>query len=990
MQYKISIIIPVFNVEDYIEDALTSILRQTIGFEQLEVIMVDDCSTDKSGEIIDDYANKYKNVIAMHLPKNSGFGGKPRNIGMERASGEYLMFLDAHDYYTDDACELLYKKIIDEDADIITGKFAIQFEDGKIINPSSWGYQLYSCNVPEIKNMKSGGNKKLLYDAPPTVMTKIFKRNFIKKNNIIFPEGVPGEDLAFAVHCFIKADDIVYINKDVLIIRKRETKNRSVSYSVDKKYINGLIEAYAYIDRICKKNGTEDEFPLIMARRFPYWFNQFILSDLTISEKKKSLKSIRPLLNEYQKSGLTLPDKYMPILECIVNKKYDDAILLFDQLKTPQKSQINDNKSPNQKGSNIPVSIIMVVNGQESLSSILNMVNNDKIELVILDNDKEDNSTINVEELSKEYQNINLIKLKDNKVNLANIRNIGIKESNGKYILFIDSKDEINVDNLLEIVEYANKQDLDAVKCPIKVVKDNKVDFHDLMSGDNKNQLEIVRMVMARQNTTLDLILKRKFLIKNNVSFNEKCNFGIKTLFYADFFEHKPKIEYYNSYIYVRNDDKNISSIQKYQDRELNDCIEVMELIKRKLNKIDINYYEIKFLTIIKSIINSIIFYSNGEISKKSFKKLSSFLNANIKYVKTELVLSERYEQIYDSIIEKNYKKFHNLSKKRLLVAGMDLKFIRPALKYFKDDFNIKVDEWTGEDSHDEQKSIRLLNWADFIFCEWFLGNAAWYSKRKMDHQKLIIRAHKFELSRDFGNQINFENVDGVIAISYYFLELFSNIFKIPRRKMIMLSNYVETDIYTGIKTDADFKHNIAIVGYIPRWKGLLRGIKILKMLRDEDEQFKLYLIGQHYKEVQWVWNNSIERSYFNECENFIKENDLEDSVIFQGWVERSKMFNNIGYVLSVTDIEGSHLAPAEGLAASTLAFLLNWEGAEYVYPKELIFDSINDIKDMILTTYRDESEYNMWLEKMNRYVINEFNIEKFVVALKSILQKIK
>jgi len=56
----------------------------------------------------------------------------------------------------------------------------------------------------------------------------------------------------------------------------------------------------------------------------------------------------------------------------------------------------------------------------------------------------------------------------------------------------------------------------------------------------------------------------------------------------------------------------------------------------------------------------------------------------------------------------------------------------------------------------------------------------------------------------------------------------------------------------------------------------------------------------------------------------------------------------------------------------------------------EPIFDSINDIKDMILTTYRDESEYNMWLEKMNRYVINEFNIEKFVVALKSVLQKIK
>ena len=137
--YKISIILPIFNVEDYIKDALKSIVNQTIGLEHLEVIMVDDCSTDKSGEIMDEYANKYENFTAIHLPENSGAAGKPRNVGMEKATGDYLMFLDPDDYYTDNACEILYNKIVEEDVDIVFGKYYVQYENGKKLVPS---YQL--------------------------------------------------------------------------------------------------------------------------------------------------------------------------------------------------------------------------------------------------------------------------------------------------------------------------------------------------------------------------------------------------------------------------------------------------------------------------------------------------------------------------------------------------------------------------------------------------------------------------------------------------------------------------------------------------------------------------------------------------------------------------------------------------------------------------------------------------------------------------------
>ena len=92
MKYKISIIIPVFNVEEYLDDAFQSIFSQTLGFDSLEVIFVDDCSTDNSGAIIDNYADKYENVISLHLGLNSGVAGKPRNVGMEYATSDYLMF----------------------------------------------------------------------------------------------------------------------------------------------------------------------------------------------------------------------------------------------------------------------------------------------------------------------------------------------------------------------------------------------------------------------------------------------------------------------------------------------------------------------------------------------------------------------------------------------------------------------------------------------------------------------------------------------------------------------------------------------------------------------------------------------------------------------------------------------------------------------------------------------------------------------------------
>lgn len=639
--------------------------------------------------------------------------------------------------------------------------------------------------------------------------------------------------------------------------------------------------------------------------------------------------------------------------------------------------------------------IITTYNAQKTIKkailSCLNDFYRDKVEVIVVDDCSTDHTVPMVENIKKQHHNLKLIKLEKNSGSPSKPRNVGINLANGKYVTFLDDDDEMQVDNLFNMVHYANMNDLDCIKGYTKVVKGNEVEDRDRIECDNSNQLDVIKNIIAGQSTRIDIVIKRSFILENNILFNENYKVGEDTLFYADLFSCLPQIEYYDSFInyhYKRNDILNLSSTQSYQDKELNDHLNVWKLTEKKLNKIGMSYYELRLPIAVKNTINSIILYSNSNLSKKTFNKLSNFLNENINYLKNELILHKRYEAVYNSIIKNDYKKFLDVSKKRLIVAGYDLKFIKPVLKYLGDEYNIQIDEWTGHDAHNEQKSIELLNWTDFIFCEWLLGNSVWYSQKKMNHQKLIIRAHKFELTRDFGNKINYSKVDGVISVSYYYLELFAKEFKIPRHKMILLSNYVETDIYNGNKS-ADFKNNLAIVGFVPKWKGLLKGLKILKMLKDHDEKFKLYLIGKNYKEIDWIMNNPVERSYFQECENYIKENQMQDSVIFKGWMERSEMFNNIGYVLSLSDIESFHLAPAEGLVDFTLAFLLNWDGVEYVYPQEIIFDNINDIKDEIIKTSENNYAYSQKLKKMRDYVIREFNVEDFVYELKLNLLKI-
>ena len=177
----VSIIIPVYNVEKYLERCLESIIHQT--YRHLEIILIDDGSSDNSGKICDEYANKDERIKAIHQ-KNGG-ASAARNTGVAAATGDYIAFIDADDYITEDYIDYLYNLIIENNADI-----------------SSCGYEQVS-GQPVAKS--SASNIKVLsgYDAAMdfirgkllnVVMLKLIKADIAKR--VIFPNGHINEDVS--------------------------------------------------------------------------------------------------------------------------------------------------------------------------------------------------------------------------------------------------------------------------------------------------------------------------------------------------------------------------------------------------------------------------------------------------------------------------------------------------------------------------------------------------------------------------------------------------------------------------------------------------------------------------------------------------------------------------------------------------------------------------------------------------------------------------
>ena len=243
-EYKISIIIPTFNLESEIDNAFDSVKSQNIGFKNLEVIFVDDSSTDNTLTILNRYRDEHNNVKVFSTDENSGYAGKPRNIGLKHATADYVLFLDGDDQMLVNACETLYGKIQYSNADIVIGGQINLFGDGIVEhNPP-----VLSSN--EENFFKNTLDHRLL-SIRPAISAKLFKKSLIINNQIEFPEEIPGQDLVFLLEAILNSKSIITLTNSYIYYRNLD--GNSTTLNVSEKYLYGLINAYLQVSTLLEK-----------------------------------------------------------------------------------------------------------------------------------------------------------------------------------------------------------------------------------------------------------------------------------------------------------------------------------------------------------------------------------------------------------------------------------------------------------------------------------------------------------------------------------------------------------------------------------------------------------------------------------------------------------------------------------------------------------------------------------------------------------------
>lgn len=273
---KISIIVPVYNVEKYIDKCLKSLVNQTL--KDIEIIVVNDGSPDNSQKIIDKYAKKYSNVKS-YIKKNGGISST-RNYGLKYAKGEYIAFVDGDDYVDITMFEKLYNKAKEKSYDVVECNPRMVDDNGKLIKDV---YYTLSNDVTTEEELK-----KYMINMYTSVWNKIYKKSLFNKG-IKFKTGVWFEDVEFLYKLIPFVKSIGFVNENLYYYVQREG---SITKTFDDRlycYVdnwNGIIEFY-------KKNGLYDiYYKEIEYSYVRYLFASFIRQSSNYKDKENFNRTV--------------------------------------------------------------------------------------------------------------------------------------------------------------------------------------------------------------------------------------------------------------------------------------------------------------------------------------------------------------------------------------------------------------------------------------------------------------------------------------------------------------------------------------------------------------------------------------------------------------------------------------------------------------------------------------------------------------------------
>ena len=285
---KVSVIIPVYNAEKYLKTALESILNQ--NYKNLEILLINNNSTDKSEAICSEYAQNHDNIHVFNELKAGPCHA--RNFGIKHADGDYILFVDADDYFAkEDIIEHFLKAAIESDSDITVCNYSRLWK-GKIFPASA--HSLFSE-----KNLQSADFRFMGFFSVGTlsyVWGKLYKRDFLTKNNIIFADCEYAEDKMFNLECYINNAKYAFIDDFGYVYRKNDD---SISYIYKPDSRECWLKIAYSLNELCKE---KQEITDII--QYTIFFASFFDAKMEYVEHNNSLMSVRKMLKAYYSDSL--------------------------------------------------------------------------------------------------------------------------------------------------------------------------------------------------------------------------------------------------------------------------------------------------------------------------------------------------------------------------------------------------------------------------------------------------------------------------------------------------------------------------------------------------------------------------------------------------------------------------------------------------------------------------------------------------------------
>lgn len=304
---KISIVVPIYNSGKFLKKCIDSLVNQT--FKDIEILLINDGSTDNSQEIIDEYVEKYPDMCKSFMRENSG-QAVSRNFGINNSSGDYIFFVDSDDYLEYNTCEIAYNYAIKNGLDIVCFNFYEEYEN-KVEKYSSY---YFFNDYPKDK-------KYILNET--SVWNKIIRRELLKKNNLLFLENYIYEDLELIPRLALYTSKIDFIPEKLYhyVIHQNSTMRQ-------KEYNKKMQNIFVVMDKLYEKfTGTKYE------KELEYIYVEHLLHAGSLrffnyEEGKKDICKITNIMKErfpnwrkneyYKRKGF----KYRVICELFYLKKF--------------------------------------------------------------------------------------------------------------------------------------------------------------------------------------------------------------------------------------------------------------------------------------------------------------------------------------------------------------------------------------------------------------------------------------------------------------------------------------------------------------------------------------------------------------------------------------------------------------------------------------------------------------------------------------------